>query len=100
MQWSPCSQVMFHWLGARTWVPDFVFPDPGFRALAAGGALRTQLQQWDSGDEAALYALVVLLLDKCAAGAAHAMSRTTDVVARETKLPVMQSSLPSGVVST
>ena len=80
---------MFHRLGARTWVPDFVFPDPEFRPLAAGGALRTQLKQWDSDDEAALYDLVLALLEKCAADAAHALIHTTGATDWEMELPAV-----------
>ncbi len=68
-QYTP--QVMLQRMG-RSWVPDFVFPEAGFRPLAGAGqdgetgaVLLAALRGWDSADPSALLRLVLLVIDRC-----------------------------------
>ena len=58
--------MLFQRLGAGTWVPDFIVPDPGFQPLAGPGSERiaAALAAWDSRQPAALTELLMLLLDR------------------------------------
>jgi hypothetical protein len=61
--------------GPHGWAPDFVFPGPAFRPLAAAGnddsggqqqsdELLAALRVWDSADPAALLRIVLLVIDR------------------------------------
>ena len=65
---APALQVLFQRLGASVWVPDFIVPDAGFQPLAGPGSevLLARLRAWDSSEEAALYDLLMLLMERCA----------------------------------